>query len=141
MPYLFDSDAISEGLRRVPIPLYLEWLQSIPLEHQYTSTVVVAELYRGAYRRLPAQPKFLQNVQNRVLLEFTILPFELETAKIYGQINAELERIGQPLAHADLQIAATAIQYNYELVTGNLRHFSRVPGLIINPALANARNP
>ena len=38
-----------------------------------------------------------------------------------------------------LQIAATAIHHGLELVTGNLRHFQRIPELRIHPALANAR--
>lgn len=43
------------------------------------------------------------------------------------------------LADADLQIAATALQHDLELVTGNLRHFERVPDLVLRPVLALAR--
>jgi tRNA(fMet)-specific endonuclease VapC len=43
------------------------------------------------------------------------------------------------LADADLQIAATALQHDLEVVTGNLRHFQRVPGVKVNPILAEAR--
>jgi tRNA(fMet)-specific endonuclease VapC len=43
------------------------------------------------------------------------------------------------LADADLQIAATALRHELELVTGNPRHFQRVPGLKVNPVLAEAR--
>ena len=46
-----------------------------------------------------------------------------------GEIEARLKKGGQPLADADLQIAATAIRHGLELVTGNVRHFERVPGL------------
>lgn len=50
-----------------------------------------------------------------------------------------LARPGERLADADLQIAATAIYHDLELVTGNVRHFARVPGLRLHPALAAAR--
>jgi predicted nucleic acid-binding protein len=43
------------------------------------------------------------------------------------------------LADADLQIAATALLHDLELVTGNVKHFKRVPGLKISPALADSR--
>jgi tRNA(fMet)-specific endonuclease VapC len=43
------------------------------------------------------------------------------------------------LPDADIQIAATAIGHNLELVTGNLRHFNRIPGLRLNNALAESR--
>jgi predicted nucleic acid-binding protein len=43
------------------------------------------------------------------------------------------------LADADLQIAATAIHHALVLVTGNRRHFGRIPGLELDPTLANAR--
>jgi predicted nucleic acid-binding protein len=42
------------------------------------------------------------------------------------------------LADADLQIAATALRHDLELVTGNVKHFKRVPGLRISLALADA---
>jgi predicted nucleic acid-binding protein len=47
--------------------------------------------------------------------------------------------MGPPLADADLQIAATALLHDLELVTGNVKHFKRVPGLKISPALAESR--
>lgn len=43
------------------------------------------------------------------------------------------------LTDADLQIAATALHYDLTLITGNLRHFERVPGLQVGRALADAR--
>jgi predicted nucleic acid-binding protein len=121
MAYLFDTDAISETLRKQPLPDYLQWLQSISREEQYTSTIVIAELYKGAFRS-PKRQNILEKIETRIIPQLTILPFDLSTAKIYGKIYAELEQQGKILAHADLQIAATAIQHNLALVTGNLKH-------------------
>jgi len=44
MPFLFDTDAISELLRSRPNPVYLRWLSAIPREDQFTSAVVIGEL-------------------------------------------------------------------------------------------------
>ena len=58
-----------------------------------------------------------------------------------GGAPGEASAAGSPGsgADADLQIAATAIYHGLALVTGNARHFARVPGLHVYPALANAR--
>jgi tRNA(fMet)-specific endonuclease VapC len=136
--YLFDTDAISESLRRKPSAGYLEWLRSIPREEQFVSAVTIGELYQGAYRSA-ASERHLQNVETRVLTEVIVLPFDVAVAKTFGRIRVELERAGTPLPDADLQIAATAITHDLELVTGNLRHFTRIGGLRINTVLRNAR--
>ena len=56
-----------------------------------------------------------------------------------GELCARLEEAGQLLADADLQIAATAIYHDLELVTGNLRHFRRVEQLRIVDVLYQTR--
>ena len=70
----------------------------------------------------------------------TVLPYDTDTAKVFGKIRAHLEEAGTILPDADLQIAATAICYNLELVTGNIRHFNRISGLKLNTILADSRN-
>jgi predicted nucleic acid-binding protein len=69
----------------------------------------------------------------------TALPFGTELAQVFGEISAQLEGIGQRLADADLQIAATALHHGLILVTGNIRHFERVPNLKLGRALADTR--
>ncbi len=138
MAYLFDTDAISEVLKKRPAPAYLRWLKTIPRDQQFTSAVVVGELYKGAFRASDRE-RHLENVEKRVLPALTVLPYEVATARVYGAIRAELEEAGRSLADADLQIAATALQHGLELVTGNEKHFRRVPGLTLASALTSAR--
>jgi predicted nucleic acid-binding protein len=140
MAYLFDTDAISEALRREPSQRYMEWLRTVPREEQFTSAVSVGELYEGADRSRERE-RHLANIGERVLKALTSLPFDVATARVFGQIQAYLEDAGIPLADADAQIAATAVYHGLELVTGNLRHFERVPGLRINSILADCRRP
>jgi predicted nucleic acid-binding protein len=136
--YLFDTDALSEVLKRRPAPAYVDWLQTVPRADQFTSAIVIGELYAGAFRSLDAE-RHRENIEKRVLAAVGVLPYDTETARLYGRIRASLEGAGTRLADADLQIAATALQHELELVTGNLRHFARVSGLVICPALAQAR--
>ena len=138
MAYLFDTDAISFVLRRRPPAAYLAWLAQVPREDQYASAVTIGELYRGAFRS-PRAELHLRNITERILPAVTTLPHDAATAEHYGRIAAVLEIQGQRLADADLQIAATAVCHDLELVTGNVRHFARVPGLRLNSVLAAAR--
>jgi predicted nucleic acid-binding protein len=138
MTYLFDTDAISEVLKPRPAADYLAWLGKIPRENQYTSAICVAELYKGAYKS-PKRDWHIENIERRLLPALTILPFDVAAAKRYGALRAHLEQIGQRLADADLQIAATALNHNLTLVTGNVRHFQRVPDLALDMVLADSR--
>ena len=138
MAYLFDTDAISELLRPRPLQPYLDWLRSIPREDQFTSAVTVGELLKGAYRS-SARERHLKNIEDRVLPAVTALPFDVSVARVFGQVRAHLEQTGNILPDADLQIAATALYHDLELVTGNVRHFERIPDLRINRILAASR--
>jgi predicted nucleic acid-binding protein len=136
--YLFDTDAISELLRSRPLQPYLDWLRSIPREDQFTSAVTVGELFKGAYRS-SARERHLKNIEDRVLPAVTALPFDVSVARVFGKVCAHLEQTGNTLPDADLQIAATALYHNLELVTGSVRHFERIPDLRINRILASSR--
>jgi tRNA(fMet)-specific endonuclease VapC len=47
------------------------------------------------------------------------------------EVRVALEKIGQPIGHNDLLIAAHARALGLTLVTDNVREFSRVPGLLV----------
>jgi len=138
MAFLFDTDAISELLRKRPAIAYIKWLMEVPREEQFTSAVVIGELYKGAYRS-QARERHLINIEQLILPSVTVLPYDLGTAKVFGKIRAHLEGTGTILPDADLQIAATAIYHGLELVTGNLRHFHRINELRFNTILSDSR--
>ena len=54
-----------------------------------------------------------------------------DSAEIYGKIGAELEKKGTPLTEPDMRIASIALCHKLVLVTGNVKHFLKIPGLII----------
>ena len=138
MAFLFDTDAISELLRKRPAPSYIKWLMNIPKEDQYTSAVVIGELYKGAYRS-QARERHLANIEDRILPSVTVLPYDLGCAKIFGKVRGYLEETGANLPDADIQIAATAIYHELTLVTGNLSHFERIDKLRLNTILSDSR--
>lgn len=138
MAFLFDTDAISELLRLRPAVAFIDWLIKVPREEQFTSAVVIGELYKGAYRSLTPE-RHLNNIEQRILPAVTVLPYDTGTAKIFGRIRAHLEETGMILPDADIQIAATAITHNLELITGNIQHFSRISELKLNTILEHSR--
>ena len=58
-------------------------------------------------------------------------PFDLDDAREAGEIRAELEAQGTPIGGFDTLIAAQARRRGATLVTGNVREFARVPGLLV----------
>jgi tRNA(fMet)-specific endonuclease VapC len=59
----------------------------------------------------------------------TVLDFDLEAAKIFGELRNSLQRRGIPIGPYDTQIAAHALAAGLVLVTNNEREFRRVNGL------------
>lgn len=105
-----------------------------PAEELAVTAVNVAELVHGAHK---SQHTVRHLAQVDVLLAAVqVLPFDEAAARRSGELKAELERAGAPLAMADLQIAAIALHHRLPLVTHNLRHFRRVAGLELEDWLA-----
>lgn len=138
MGYLFDTDALSEVMRREPNPTYLAWLRRVAREDQYASAVSIGELFQGACRS-PRRSVLLQRIDAFVLPAITVLPFDVGTARVFGEVQADLEARGLSPGDADVQIAATALRHGLVLVTGNTRHHARVPNLELETVLADAR--
>lgn len=126
--YLFDTDIVSNLIKARPSARLLAKLRPLSPDLQYISAVTVAELACGASRsEKPDRSHRL--IAEQILTRVGVLGFDGLAALRAGDLRAALEKSGLPLAWADLQIAATALVHNCTLVTGNLRHFSRIPGL------------
>lgn len=50
---------------------------------------------------------------------------------VYGKLRAELEKKGTPLMEADLRIASIALYNDLIVITGNVKHFLKVKGLLV----------
>lgn len=135
---LFDTDTISNLLKRQPSPYLVARLQSAPPE-QFTTSITVSELVYGAHRMSERTDELLSRIA-RLIASLTVLPFDVSAAHAYGRLRATLERSGTPLAEADLRIAAITLDRDLTLVTANLRHFGRVPGLRVENWLIASTN-
>lgn len=128
--YLFDTDIITNIFKKQPAPGLLARLADIPRSQQHISTVTVSEIVYGACKsERPAH--HLRNLQEVLLPAVNLLAFDSKAAFVCGRVRAELEKAGIPLPLADLEIAATALANKLVLVTGNTRHFARIPDLAV----------
>ncbi len=128
--YLFDTDVLTNILKKKPSPFLIRRLGTISPEEQFISTITVAEIVYSAHKS--NRPEYhLKNLEEKLLPEVSVLPFDMEGAYLAGRIRAHLETAGNRLAWADIQIAAISIVNNLTLISGNEKHFSRIPRLRI----------
>ena len=93
------------------------------------SAITVAELAFGADKSdRPAQNH--QAIEH-FLLPLEVMAFDHDSALQYGQIKSILSKTGIGIGPLDTLIAAHAMRLGVPLVTGNVREFSRVPGLSV----------
>lgn len=94
-----------------------------------TTWITAAELYYGAAKsKAPAHNGALARA---FLDSLPILGPDAAAVRIFGEAKALLERKGKRLADADLFIGAVAVAHRATVVTGNLRHYERIPGILI----------
>jgi tRNA(fMet)-specific endonuclease VapC len=127
--YLLDTDVLSNLLRPAPSTALVSRLASVPPEQQFTSAVTLGELVYGAHRLKERTRALLERLDETLLPNLPVLPFDASAARRYGEVRAELERRGALIGDADLRIASIALTHDLTVVTGNVRHFARVPGL------------
>jgi tRNA(fMet)-specific endonuclease VapC len=125
--YCFDTDTLSAVIRRDPPLALIRRLAQTPPEHQFTTSVTLGELLYGAARRGSAT--LTRKVRELLVGALLILPFDERAAEVYGPLRARLESEGRRLDEPDLRIASTALSRGLVVVTGNVRHFSRIPDL------------
>jgi tRNA(fMet)-specific endonuclease VapC len=92
-----------------------------------TTVVNLCELYSGAYGSKNPQ-KELTKVQGLVS-DLGLLELDAGAAKRYGELVNDATLRRAPIGDFDLIIASIALEQGEKLVTRNVKHFSRVPGL------------
>lgn len=125
--YLVDTDMVASYLNGRPAEVAL--LQRLLPDGLALSTVTYGKLYEGIlYGRDPARQlagfrRFLHGVR--------VLDVNRRIARHFGRVRGTLRQQGLLLPAPDLLNGATALACDLTLVTRNLRHFQRVPGLRI----------
>jgi tRNA(fMet)-specific endonuclease VapC len=91
------------------------------------SSVTYGELINGAENSSQSE-RNLCNIKGFVA-RVEVMPFERHAAEHYGELSAELYRIGQPIGPYDMMIAGHARALGLTLVTNTMKEFECVPGI------------
>jgi tRNA(fMet)-specific endonuclease VapC len=126
MIYLLDTNVCIVYLKGQNSHLKQK-LDNILLSEIAVCSVVKGELFYGSLRS--ANPERNLRLQQEFLSQFLSLPFDDQSAVVFGEIRTQLAAKGTPIGAYDLQIAAIALANNLILVTHNTKEFSRIPQL------------
>ena len=96
------------------------------VDNCYISELSIAELYYGAYKSI-CPDKGIKEVQ-LILSRFKTIPVS-DSLALFGQLKAEMERNGNKIDDFDLFIGATAIAHDLIMVTDNVKHLGKIPGI------------
>ena len=126
--YLLGTNILSELIKRHPNPHLLLRLSSKPPSTLFTSSICVMELRYGSALREDFEP-FWQKVIQEIISRVNLVAVGEKEALAAGDILADLRKSGQIIGLEDVLIAASALTHQFSVVTGNVRHFTRVKGL------------
>ena len=124
---MLDTNIVSELVRR-PDGGVARRAVALRPSSLAISIIVAAELRYGAERRGSMR---LTRQLEAVLATIDTLPLAEPADRHYAMIRHELERMGRPIGHNDLLIAAHARALDATLVTRNVAEFDRVPNLAV----------
>jgi predicted nucleic acid-binding protein len=130
---LDSSTVIKAERKKLPVPQLLEAIQTAYGEIEVSlSPVTVAELVHGIYRAKSPEASQRRRAYIEELVDLVpIHPATKQTAFLVGQIQGQEAAKGNVLPFNDLMIAAAAIEQGYAILTENLRHFEKIPGLVV----------
>ena len=94
------------------------------------SAVTVVELTHAIYRAKNETDRARRLAfAEEIYRDLIVHPVNLEIARITGQIEGEQMARGITIAFQDLLIGATALYLGFDVLTLNVRHFEKIPGL------------
>lgn len=112
--------------------LRLERLPSFREASVFIAAVTMAELLAGVHMARDADIRIRRlSFVEKIIRGVPVLEFDAEVARAYAELYAQALKDGRRknLNVHDLQIAATAISYNYPILTANEEDFRRIPGV------------
>jgi tRNA(fMet)-specific endonuclease VapC len=125
LQYMLDTNICIYVIKNYPPKLRERF--NLLAEQLCMSGITLAELRYGAEK----SSRRLENLQ--AIEQFSgrleVLPFPAKAAAHFGQIRADVERLGKPVGPLDMLIGAHARAEGLIVVTNNAREFQRLPGV------------
>lgn len=137
MNYLLDTCVLSEFTRRKPEDKVIKWIDSRQDDELFISVITFGEIQRGI-DNLPESSRRTDLVtwMNEDLItrfDSRIVPIDLETMLVWGNLTARMDANGTPMSVMDSLIAASALRHNLVLVTRNESDFAASGVRLVNP--------
>ena len=123
MSFLLDTNVMIGVMRNNPA--IRRKLRFTPVDQVATSSIVMHELYYGAYKGTETA----SDLGILAALPVNVLDFTIDDSLRAGEIRAYLQARGTPIGPYDVLIAGQALARDLTLVTRSTREFSRVDGL------------
>lgn len=137
MPFLLDTNVVSETVKRKPENRVLGWLEAQTPAELFLAAQTIGELVRGArkVKEKARRERFEQWIEQDLTDQFEgrVLAFDGPAAVLWGRLMGDGDRTGRTPAAADAQIAAVAIHHDLTLVTRNVKDFERFDMALLNP--------
>ena len=123
--YLLDTDTIIYALKgNEAVKAHLLKFADAP---KALSVITFGELIFGA-RKSQRVHENLAKVHH-IKEMFSVIDVTPAVMEIFGELKATMQSNGINVADFDLLIGSTALCMNYTIVTNNVKHFSKIPGL------------
>ena len=128
--YLVDTNVISAGApSKMAVPADLVGWMDAHSAVLFLSAVSVAEIQdgiaksrrEGATRKADDLDAWLETLLH--LYGARVLSFDVEVARVAGDLSDRARALGRPPGFADVVIAATAAHHRLTLLTRNIKHF------------------
>jgi len=134
---VLDTNVISALMRTEPDPVVVGWLDGLPSESVWTTSVTVFEVRMGLEILAPGRRRrHLEEAFARALeedFEGRVLSLDQGAAEAAGRIAAERRRAGRTVEIRDVQIAGIVQARKATLATRNTRHFEGCGLVLVDP--------
>ncbi|MFO0950200.1 MAG: type II toxin-antitoxin system VapC family toxin [Isosphaeraceae bacterium] len=136
MKALLDTNILAELVKPNSDPAVHASLAAIPTPNVFLSVLTVGEIVKGI-ALLPAGPKKKHLTKWLAGMEGDygerILPLDVETARIWGELTARAQKKGVVTPPTDGLLAATALRHGLHVMTRHTKHFEASGALVIDP--------
>jgi toxin FitB len=137
MPWLLDTNVLSDLRRPNPHPGVVAFVASCPLDQLSISVVSLAEIRFGIdsladpIRRAVLNDWLTHKV--RPMFDGRVIQITEDIMLTWRILLEEGRKIGHTFSQPDLIIAATAVQHGLTVVTRDRSHFAKAGVPVINP--------
>lgn len=128
--FLLDTNVLSELTKPQPDLEVSRRIHGTEKDRLFASEMSRYEIRYGAVLH-PRSDEFWEKVMRKLIPVPVWLPIGSDVSLATAELDAVLRRRGTPIGLVDTFLAATALTFQLVMVTRNVRHFEKVPGLTI----------